>query len=934
MLATAPELIFPIRLLFIITFSINIVLGIITLYAYRRILSTRFNFFISLSFFVSSARFLNLLILPGTAFPWTDFIWDITTTMSAMLVFVAALDHVKQRFSNSDISLLFFGYFIFSAALHFFFRDNALQSVSMVLAGIMNIISGIVIWRWPMVANIVTIVQRTIAIVLIIHGLHRLDFPFVQHLAWAMAPGFALNLILTILFAFGVLFHAILTLESRRQLQSEQDQKIYDSAPVGLGLFDTQTLKFASLNPWGESILGYTLEKLNSFHLPDELVHPDDLVKFRELVKNESEESPTNYQLRFKHPEKKWVHLRLVRKVFSTTTTGEPHKIIYGFQDISSFKELQLKLEQTEKIILHSPIVLFRCSTLRPWPVDFVSDNVASIGWQTDDFFLKGNSLSALFDATEIPRFQEKLDAAIAGNKSEFSLELLGHTRTGEIRWFEFTGFPNVRSGFGAPRFECILYDITERKISSLELRESETLLREIFDNTAFGIIVISLETGNVQIANKKFLELTGHDLHDIHDKPLRDLIVKEDLEEFDSILFANTRHNIGKTRISLRISNERDREIWVMLYISQMPEISDSGNRAVLLVEDISVQKKVTDELAETFQRMPSALMIFEKYDSGFILADYNNSAKRILELNVENAIGSNLQDLRFGNGLSTGSSLQKLVETVNEEQAETRLEFSFETEQQTRYVSLVGFLKKDGKIGILGEDITETRSLERDLLEVADNERNQIGQDLHDGLGQQLVGVSMFLNSLLKKVQTEGDETKFGEDIRNLIELVNETNFKMRRFARGLTPLHLQSITLNEVITQNFIDAERLLGIETQMRNRAGEIKLPVAHTKHLFYIIQEFLTNSVKHGKATFIYCELFFEQGRLNIVLYDNGKSEDTMASAGGIGIRTMKYRAQQIGASFELSFGEKGGRLAIGYAPDFMTIPISEKVEVQ
>ena len=105
-------------------------------------------------------------------------------------------------------------------------------------------------------------------------------------------------------------------------------------------------------------------------------------------------------------------------------------------------------------------------------------------------------------------------------------------------------------------------------------------------------------------------------------------------------------------------------------------------------------------------------------------------------------------------------------------------------------------------------GIDITERKRMEKALLEISAREQRQIGQDLHDGLGQHLTGIA-FMSKVLAQQLAEERAGQAGHAAK-IVRLVNEAIDKTRELARGLVPV--------------FSDAE---GLVSALRQWAGEVE-----------------------------------------------------------------------------------------------------------
>ena len=162
---------------------------------------------------------------------------------------------------------------------------------------------------------------------------------------------------------------------------------------------------------------------------------------------------------------------------------------------------------------------------------------------------------------------------------------------------------------------------------------------------------------------------------------------------------------------------------------------------------------------------------------------------------------------------------------------------------------------IKQDGRIveveGI-ARDITERRGLEREILEISNREQRRIGHDLHDGVCQQLAAITYLVDILGDQLQEKGaPESVEAERIGNLI---NEANAQARSVARGLFPVRLDEHGLVLALEELAASASSRYRIICRFVCQITPVKVESEIELHLYYIVQEALSNAVNHGKAS--------------------------------------------------------------------------------
>ncbi len=118
---------------------------------------------------------------------------------------------------------------------------------------------------------------------------------------------------------------------------------------------------------------------------------------------------------------------------------------------------------------------------------------------------------------------------------------------------------------------------------------------------------------------------------------------------------------------------------------------------------------------------------------------------------------------------------------------------EFESREDGESRYFENRAVLVRDDRvatgISISVTDITERKRLEQEILDVSSRERQTIGRDLHDGLGQELTGVALMLRGVATRFQSEFPEGV--ASLNEIVGLVNQSIETARSLARGLLPV-----------------------------------------------------------------------------------------------------------------------------------------------
>lgn len=207
-------------------------------------------------------------------------------------------------------------------------------------------------------------------------------------------------------------------------------------------------------------------------------------------------------------------------------------------------------------------------------------------------------------------------------------------------------------------------------------------------------------------------------------------------------------------------------------------------------------------------------------------------------------------------------------------------------------------------------GNDITQRKLIERELLRVSDAEKNRIGSDLHDGLGQYLTGISCLSAALRDKLQVHG--RKEADDAATISTLVQEAIAQTRALARGLCPVQLETSGLETALEDLTFQVQRLHGLDCKFEPR-GTVDIETTIAIHLYRIVQEALNNAIKHASAKQIKVTADFSRENKVLTIEDDGCGFDPDVEHGpSSGMSLMPYRAAMIGGTLTVTSQPNAG----------------------
>jgi signal transduction histidine kinase len=207
----------------------------------------------------------------------------------------------------------------------------------------------------------------------------------------------------------------------------------------------------------------------------------------------------------------------------------------------------------------------------------------------------------------------------------------------------------------------------------------------------------------------------------------------------------------------------------------------------------------------------------------------------------------------------------------------------------------------------------VHEVRRLETEIREVSQREHERIGHNLHDGLAQELTGVSLLLKTLEDAIARDAPQlTTRVHSVRNMVEQSIAT---VRELTLGLSPVHLDRDGFAAALEQLCASSEALYGIPVRFSSRLTRRLHGLGAAPDLYRIAQEAIRNAARHSGAKEIHLTLAADDKRLALAIEDNGRGiMPTAETRGGMGMKIMRYRASIIGALLEISARKHGGTI--------------------
>lgn len=253
----------------------------------------------------------------------------------------------------------------------------------------------------------------------------------------------------------------------------------------------------------------------------------------------------------------------------------------------------------------------------------------------------------------------------------------------------------------------------------------------------------------------------------------------------------------------------------------------------------------------------------------------------------------------------------LKEILEALHTRRASEPRELQFVRADGSRVPVLVGTAALDSdairQIIAFVVDLSEIRRLEKQLLEVSDYEKQRLGQDLHDGLSQQISGIKFQMESLARALR-ENPACPHAQRAADLVTLLNQAEQSAHELAYGLLPMRKGKTGLAEALEDLSLLMEQLYQRKCVF-NMPRPINTPDPQiAMHLYRIAQEAAGNAMKHAEAEQVKISLAQKRKSIVLEIADDGKGmnlDHLSAKSKRLGLHIMRYRAGLIDADLQI-----------------------------
>lgn len=465
----------------------------------------------------------------------------------------------------------------------------------------------------------------------------------------------------------------------------------------------------------------------------------------------------------------------------------------------------------------------------------------------------------------------------------------------------------SLRSKIGY--YEGTAQDITERKRAQAEVRESEEQYRDLVENSHELICTHDLD-GLILSANRAASEILGYGPREFQGKKnFRDLLVSEVRDQFDEYLARIRRDGVAEGLALVQTSSGEQR---ILQYHNTVRAEGLATPIVRGMARDITEERRAQKAVRESeeryrelFENAKDALYV---HDLGGRYTSFNRAAEKLSGFTRDEIIGKHFSNFIAPRNLK--DARENFCKKLDYE-GETTYEIDLITKDRRRVPVEVSsrLIYENGKpIGIQGvaRDISDRkraqealRNYSQRLIEAQEAERQVIARELHDEIGQVLTAVRINLNSLERSAQSGSQALAIDDSL----VIVDEALERVRELSLNLRPSVLDSLGLGPALRWYVDHYARRSGIVADLTSDLEDgTRLRLELETACFRIVQEALTNVMRHARATHVRVSIKRSNGNLDVKIRDNGVgfNVETLLKdsppAWTLGLRGMEERA--------------------------------------
>jgi len=528
---------------------------------------------------------------------------------------------------------------------------------------------------------------------------------------------------------------------------------------------------------------------------------------------------------------------------------------------------------------------------------------------------IDGPPVATFADPTDTETVLAAHRAALRGEAASYETHFRGRTFSARVEpLVDASGVVTGVVGFA--------FDVTDWRRTETALRESEARLRTIIETEPECVKLVD-DQGRLLDMNPAGLAMIEADSIDtIRGRPIIDVVAPEHRAAFTDL---HRRVFAGEAvALEFEVIGLKGKRSWLSTHAVPLRDAAGKIQAALGITRDISRRRIAERALVESEERFCKAFyanalpLLITRLSDGMVL-DANEAFTRLLNRSRDEILGQTTVSI----GVIDAAQRASVIERLRAEGVVNDIELQLhprDSEPRTGLLSLVR-IELGGQPCTLGtyRDVTEAKRAEEQLRasraalrslatrqqDIREGERTRIAREIHDSLGQAMTALKLQLVAAQDAAATEAPS--LSARLAETALMVDDLVKSVRRIATELRPPILDQLGLPAAVEWLAQDFSRRTGLrcKTAILPTDGAIGSELATA--LFRIVQEALTNVLRHAGATRVDIELGMKSGCVMLEIDDDGSGiTEAGMGPGSLGILGMRERAAALGGVLEVA----------------------------
>jgi PAS domain S-box-containing protein len=498
-----------------------------------------------------------------------------------------------------------------------------------------------------------------------------------------------------------------------------------------------------------------------------------------------------------------------------------------------------------------------------------------------------------------------------------------------------------------------------------------ERQFRLAFDNAPIGMAIVGMNY-RLRRVNPALCEALGYSRRELLEHALVDITHPDDKKKDKALATQLFRGEIPSYRLEKRFIRKDGQLIWLDLTALLIRDRENKPIYGLVMVEDITERKRTEEALRTSEERYRSFVVNssegiwrleierpidteltsdeqLEMIQKFAYLAECNDAFARMHgHERAEDLIGLRLGGLFAASHQINIASVRAFIDNGYRIHNLESVEVDSEGRKKYFANNVIGIAVNGYLLRAWGTQLDETerklaeeqikqsrqqmRALATHLQSVREKERADISREIHDVLGQGLIGMKIDISRLARMLsESEGESVRglMSERFKDVIRLLDENITAVKNLSTELRPRVLDMLGLSAAVEWQCQEFERRTRISCSCRLPDNDIQFGERQSTALFRIAQEALMNVARHALAQHVNVELDVIDASARLIVRDDGKglAEGEVSAPGSLGLLGMRERAEMLGGKLTIEGSPGRGTVVCASVPLKASAPL-------